>query len=233
MNDLMTVRGLNAHYGTSHIVQDVGLSVAADETVALLGRNGVGKTTLVNTLMGLVTPTSGSVVVDGVEVAGRPVHMVARQGIALVPQGRRVWAPLTVDEHLQVVARKGGDWTVERVYELLPRLEERRNNRGRQLSGGEQQMLAIGRSLLSSPRLLLLDEPFEGLAPLIVDRVLEVLEELVRLGIAVLLVEQNLRVVTRLATRVLIMDRGRIVYSATKNEFRHQRDQVHALLGVV
>lgn len=232
MSDLMTVRGLNAHYGTSHIVQDVDLAVAADETVALLGRNGVGKTTLMNTLMGLVPATSGSVVLDGVEVAGRPVHEVARQGVSLVPQGRRVWAPLTVNEHLRVVQRQGGDWTMDRVYNLLPRLRERRNHRGRQLSGGERQMLAIGRALLSNPRLLLLDEPFEGLAPLVIERILEVLDELVQLGIAVLLVEQNLRVVARLATRVLIMDRGRIVYSATKDEFRHQRDQVHALLGV-
>jgi branched-chain amino acid transport system ATP-binding protein len=232
MSALLAVEGLDAYYGTSHVVQDVSLQVGQDEVVALLGRNGVGKTTLLHAIMGMVVRSSGSVRFEGRELAGRPTQVAARAGLGLVPQGRRVWAPLTVEENLRIAARGKGEWDLPRVYELLPRLAERRRNRGSQLSGGEQQMLAIGRALVGNPRLLLLDEPFEGLAPMVIERILEVLLKLVRLGIPVLIVEQNLGVVVRLAQRVLVMDRGRIVYRATIEEFRGQRALAHELLGV-
>jgi len=232
MTALLEIADLNAYYGSSHVLQNVSLEVGTDEVVALLGRNGVGKTTLIHTIMGMVPRSDGTVVFDGVDLTGRPTHAAAQAGLGLVPQGRRVWAPLTVEENLRIAARGQGEWDVPRVYELLPRLHERRRNRGNQLSGGEQQMLSIGRALLGNPKLLLLDEPFEGLAPLIIERILEVLDGLVRLGMPVLIVEENLSVVVRLAQRVIIMDRGQVVHRATLEEFRGQRALAHELLGV-
>jgi len=231
---LLEVENLNAHYGTSHVLQDACIAVGEGEVVALLGRNGVGKTTLVHAIMGLLRPTSGSVRFEGEELAGAEPNRIARAGLALVPQGRRVFAPLTVEENL-LVARKGragGEWTPERVYELLPELRERRSHRGDQLSGGQQQMLAIGRALVGNPKLLMLDEPLEGLAPLVVERIARILHELRTLGVPALLVEQNLKVVVSLANRVCVMNRGGIVHRATTEEFRRQRSLAHELLGV-
>jgi branched-chain amino acid transport system ATP-binding protein len=232
---LLEVRGLSAHYGVIHALQGVDLDVGGEQVVALFGRNGVGKTTLVSAVMGMLRPTSGSVRFDGRELAGAPPHVIARAGIGLVPQGRRVFAALTVEENLGIAARAAaGDraWTRERVYDLLPRLADRRRNRGHQLSGGEQQMLAIGRALLGNPRLLLLDEPSDGLAPRIVDDIVEVLAELRAEGIPALLVEQNLGMALRLADVVAIMTKGQIVYRATAAEFRADPETARTLLGV-
>jgi branched-chain amino acid transport system ATP-binding protein len=233
MTDVLTVRELRAGYGGTTVLDGVGFTVPTGAVVALLGRNGAGKTTFVHTVMGLLKPYSGSVRVGDRELAGAAAHTVARSGVAIVPQGRRVFAPLTVAENLSLAARRGHrTWTVERVYELMPRLAERRAHRGDELSGGEQQMLAIGRALLRDPRLLLLDEPSDGLAPAIVDQVAELLEGLRGEGIAVVLVEQDLHLAFRLADEVTVMQKGRIVHRSPTAEFRADRTRAHALLGV-
>jgi branched-chain amino acid transport system ATP-binding protein len=232
MNALLEVEGLVAGYAGSRVLDGVSLSVGAGEAVTLLGRNGVGKTTCIETIMGLVKPSAGHVYVDGEEVTGKLPHVVSRAGVAIVPQGRRVFAPLTVEENLAISARKGGEWPVERVYELMPRLAERRSNLGSQLSGGEQQMLAIGRALLCSPRIMLLDEPSDGLAPAVVEQVGEVLVGLARTGLAVLIVEQDLRLAFDVADRVVVMTKGQIVHRSSVAEFRSDAKRAHALLGV-
>jgi branched-chain amino acid transport system ATP-binding protein len=233
MTDLLTVRGLRAGYAGGTVLDGVDFTVPAGAVVALLGRNGVGKSTFVHTVMGMLKPYSGSVRVGDRELAGAAAHTVARSGVAIVPQGRRVFAPLTVDENLRIAARGGdGPWTPARIYELMPHLAGRRANRGDQLSGGEQQMLAIGRALLRNPRLLLLDEPSDGLAPAVVDQVAELLEGLRGEGIAAVLVEQDLRLAFRLADEVAVMRKGRIAYRGSTTDFRGDRARAHALLGV-
>ncbi len=234
MTALLEARDLVAGYGGSRVLDGVDVEVNAGEVVTLLGRNGVGKTTLVNTLMGLVRPSSGSIHVQGQDVTGKQPHVVSAAGVAIVPQGRRVFAPLTVEENLDISVRKrsGRRWTVGAVYELMPRLAERRGNLGSQLSGGEQQMLAIGRALLGDPRLLLLDEPSDGLAPAIVDQVGEVLRTLTAEGIAVLLVEQDLHLAFGVASRVLVMAKGRIVHQSSVADFRANGARARELLGV-
>jgi branched-chain amino acid transport system ATP-binding protein len=229
---LLEVRGLTAGYAGSAVLHGVDLTVGTSEVVALLGRNGVGKSTLVSTVMGLVRPYSGSVLVDGVDFAGRPPDVLARAGVGLVPQGRRVFAPLTVAEHLTISARRRGYWTRARVLELLPHLGKRLRHRGDQLSGGEQQMLAIARALLTNPRLLLLDEPSDGLAPGVTMQVGEVITELAGTGMTVLLVEQNLRLAFSAAGRIAVMEKGRVVLDTTTAEFRADPARAHALLGV-
>ncbi|GLZ05518.1 ABC transporter ATP-binding protein [Actinomadura sp. NBRC 104412] len=233
MTDLLTVRGLSAGYDGTTVLDGVDLTVPAGGVVALLGRNGVGKTTFVHTVMGMIKPYSGSILIGDRELAGASAHVVARNGVAIVPQGRRVFAPLTVEENLRIAAgRKPGPWTPERIYDLMPRLAERRTNRGDQLSGGEQQMLAIGRALLRNPRLLLLDEPSDGLAPAIIDQVAELLEGLRGEGISAVLVEQDLHLAFCLADDVAVMQKGRIVHRGPLAEFRADRDRAHKLLGV-
>jgi len=233
MTDLLTVRGLSAGYDGTTVLDGVDFTVPAGGVVALLGRNGVGKTTFVHTIMGMIKPYAGSILIGDRELAGAPAHVVARNGVAIVPQGRRVFAPLTVEENLRIAAgRKPGPWTPERIYDLMPRLAERRTNRGDQLSGGEQQMLAIGRALLRDPRLLLLDEPSDGLAPAIIDQVAELLEGLRGEGIAAVLVEQDLHLAFRLADDVAVMQKGRIVHRGPLTDFRADRDRAHKLLGV-
>ena len=230
---LLDVEDLVAGYAGSQVLDGVSLHVGVGEAVALLGRNGVGKTTLIESVMGMVRVTAGHVRVRGQDVTAKPPWVLARAGVSIVPQGRRVFAPLTVEENLQISARRRrGDWTVERVYELMPRLAQRRRNLGSQLSGGEQQMLAIGRALLNSPRLMLLDEPSDGLAPAVVEHVGKVLRSLAGTGMAILLVEQDLRLAFDVADRVVVMTKGRIVHASTVAEFRRDERLAHSLLGV-
>lgn len=234
MNDFLRVRDLRSGYDGSAVLHDVSFDLAHGEVLALLGRNGVGKSTLVNTVMGLVRPYGGSVQVAGKELAGRRPDVVARSGVALVPQGRRVFAPLTVAEHLAIAARAGrsGRWTRETVLELLPRLGERLGHRGDQLSGGEQQMLAIARALLANPDLMLLDEPSDGLAPAVVQQVGDVVRSMCATGMSVLIVEQDLRLAFSVADRVAVMEKGQVVLDTTTEDFRSDSTRARALLGV-
>jgi branched-chain amino acid transport system ATP-binding protein len=215
------VRGLNAFYGTSHVLFDLDLEVAAGETVALIGRNGAGKTTTLHSIMGMLGRRSGSVAVDGRETIGLPAHRVARLGVGLVPEGRRVFGELTVEENLQVAVRSGVEerrWTQEEVFEVFPLLAKVRRSKGAWLSGGEQQVLAIARALVGEPRLLLLDEPTEGLAPRIVETLGEQLRRIQRTGPAMLLAEQHLGLVGELASRAYVIDRGVIRYEGAPGE---------------
>ncbi len=229
---VLEVTDLDVYYGRAHALQNVSFAHVRG-VLGIVGRNGMGKTTLCNAIMGLV-PARGSVKVNGVQILGRAPNRVVDAGVSYVPQGRRVWPSLTVDEHLRLAARrKGGVWTIERVYDAFPRLAERRKNGGAQLSGGEQQMLAIGRALLANPRLLVMDEPTEGLAPVIVDQVIAMLNRLASEGeIAVLLIEQNLGVATAVAGRILVMVNGRIAHETTAGELSADRDLQQRLLGV-
>jgi branched-chain amino acid transport system ATP-binding protein len=212
---LLAVEDLNAWYGSAHIVQGATF-VVADEPVAVIGRNGMGKSTLCQAILGLVDAepggrVTGSARLAGEELVGRPVHKIAAAGIGYVPQGRRIFPSLTVHEHLRMVSRRGSDWTPDRVYDLWPRLAERRKVGAASLSGGEQQMLAIGRALMTEPRIVIMDEPSEGLAPAVVRELTQTLGRLVDGGLRILVVEQNLRVATSLARRLLVMLNGRVV----------------------
>ncbi len=233
---MLEIRGLTAGYAGSAVLHGVDLDVPAGQVVGLLGRNGVGKSTLVSAVMGLVRPYSGQVTLVGTDLAGRPPDAVARAGVGLVPQGRRVFASLTVAEHLTIAARqgrrRGGPWTRDRVLDLLPGLGVRRNHRGDQLSGGEQQMLAIARALLTNPRLLLLDEPSDGLAPALVAQVGQVITALARDGLGILLVEQNLHLAFDAAQRIAVMEKGRIVLNVPTADFRADASRARSLLGV-
>ena len=215
----LEVRGLHAYYGESHVLQGVDLEVRDGEAVSLVGRNGAGKTTTIAAICGLLRPRAGTVRVGTVDVAGQPAHRVARAGVALVPQGRRIFAELSVRENLLLAARRAAEgWDERRVLELFPALGRRLANRGDELSGGEQQMLAIGRALMRNPSVLLLDEPSEGLAPKLVADVGEALRSLRGTGLAILLVEQNLALATRVGERLYVMNKGTIVFSGTAAE---------------
>jgi branched-chain amino acid transport system ATP-binding protein len=218
MSELLVVEGLNGYYGSAHVLQDVSLTMGT-EPVAVIGRNGMGKSTLCKTIVGLLGATGrsdGSVVLDGVELHGKPAYRIAKAGVGYVPQGRRLFTSLTVDEHLEIVGASSRDaWTPERVYELFPRLAERKDVSGTSLSGGEQQMLAIGRALLTNPRLLIMDEPSEGLAPTIVEGLIQTIKDLAAAGMGLLVVEQNLGVATSLAERQLVMVAGSIATETT------------------
>src|SRR6266852_6684236 len=229
---VLLVENLDVYYGRAHAVQ--GVSLALDHgVIAVIGRNGMGKTTLCNAITGLV-PAAGSVRLAGEEILGLPPHLITERGVGYVPQGRRVWPSLSVDEHLRLAARpQGGPWTVTRVYQIFPRLAERRHNGGAELSGGEQQMLAIARALLFNPMLLVMDEPTEGLAPVIVHQVTDMLKHLAADGeISVLLIEQNLGVAIDVADTVDVMVNGRIARSMPSAELAADRDLQQRLLGV-
>ena len=231
---LLKLEGLNGHYGPAHVLQDVSFEMG-HESVAVIGRNGMGKTTLCAAIMGLPQPTtSGSVRFEGHEIVGRASYRIASAGIGYVPQGRRLFPSLSVDEHLRMIAPKdkAARWTVGKVYELFPRLAERRRNGGAQLSGGEQQMLAIGRALLTNPKLLIMDEPSEGLAPAIIENLIEVFKALEEEGLAILLIEQNLGVATALAERQLVMVAGRIFTETTAEILATDPEAQRRFLGV-
>jgi branched-chain amino acid transport system ATP-binding protein len=227
----LAAEGLHTFYGKSHILHGVSLDVGEGEVVALLGRNGAGKTTTLRTLVGLTRPSRGEVAVFGRRTTGWSPYRVAEIGVGYVPEGRRIFGNLTVDENLRVPLVRPGAWTRERIYSLFPRLAERRGNKGRQLSGGEQEMLAIARALLLNPRLLLLDEPSQGLAPLIVQEVFNVVASMRREGISVLLVEQNVRVALGVADRAYVLDNGRIVHSGSAKELAADDERVRELAG--
>jgi branched-chain amino acid transport system ATP-binding protein len=207
---MLEIRDLDVHIARAHILHGVELTLG-DAPLALVGRNGMGKTTLCYAIAGMLPPSGGTIRFAGEEIQRKPAHRIARRGIALVPQGRRCFPSLTVHEHLKLVARRGAAWTPERVYETFPRLGERRRNGGTQLSGGEQQMLAIGRALLTEPRLLVLDEPSEGLAPVIVEHLCRVLTGLAEEGLRILLVEQKLSIAAAVCPRAAVMMNGRVV----------------------
>jgi branched-chain amino acid transport system ATP-binding protein len=229
----LEVRGLVSGYDRGTVLHDLDLDLDAGAVLGLLGRNGVGKSTLVMTLAGLVTPSAGSIRVDGRELAGGRADRIARAGVALVPQGRRVWATLTVAEHLALVARsRRGTWTVDTVLDLLPRLAERGRQYAGQLSGGEQQMLAVARALLTNPRLVLLDEPSEGLAPAVVDQIAGVVATMRDEGVAVLLVEQDLHLAFAVAGEIAVMEKGALVHRVPTAEFRRNPETAYRLLGV-
>ncbi len=223
--------GLETFYGKSHILHGVGLNVVEGEIVALLGRNGAGKSTTLRTLMGLTHPREGTVRIFGHTTTHWPPFRTAALGVGFVPEGRRIFSNLTVEENLKVPIERRGPWTIERIYELFPRLAERRTNKGRQLSGGEQEMLAIARALILNPKLLLLDEPSQGLAPLIVQEVFKVVVSARQQGISVLLVEQNVRAAVQIADRAYVLDDGRIVYSGSAAEFAQDEERVRTLAG--
>ena len=230
---MLAVETVHTYYGESHVLHGVSLAVRAGEAVALLGRNGVGKTTLIRSIIGFTPPREGAVRLDGAPIHRLAAYRIAKRGIGLVPQGRRIFAPLSVVENLLLGARPGaGGWTAERVWELFPRLHERRLQSGGTLSGGEQQMLAVARALMTNPRLLLLDEPSEGLAPLIVRDIGRVLVRLKRAGLPILLVEQNVPLALRVADRVYVMSKGQIVYEGTPAELDAAEDVKRRFLGV-
>ena len=231
---MLHVADIHAYYGQSHVLQGVSLDVGKGEVVSLLGRNGSGKTTTLLTIMGYLSPAPGSITYDGVQIGGLPPYRISRMGLGFVPQERGIFPSLTVLENLTVAARRGqrGEWTLERVLGLFPRLRERAANRGSQLSGGEQQMLSIGRALLLNPSLLILDEPSEGLAPLIVQEIIAILHEVRAGGLPILIVEQNIRAAFAVADRHYILSKGCVCFTGTTGELRNNEAMLHQHLGV-
>ncbi len=232
MAELAALANVTAGYGESKVLDDVSLSLDDGDSLALLGRNGVGKTTLLVTLMGLTRVHRGTIRFAGRDVVNAPSYRRARAGLGWVPQERAMWPSLTVEEHLSAVARPGA-WNPKRVYSIFPRLEERRANFGNQLSGGEQQMLAIARALMTNPRLLLLDEPMEGLAPIIVQELVNVIRELVSTaGMAVIIVEQHAKLALSLARQAVVLDRGRVVHRSDSESLLRDPERLHELVAV-
>jgi branched-chain amino acid transport system ATP-binding protein len=233
---LLDVHGIETFYGASQALFGVSLSVNEGEVITLIGRNGMGKSTTVNTLMGLLASRKGEVLLSGARVEKQPAYRIAQSGLALVPEGRQIFPNLTVRENLVATAgnrRHARDpWTLERVYRMFPRLEERSRNLGANLSGGEQQMLAIGRALLTNPRLLILDEATEGLAPLIRTEIWRCLSELKASGLALIVIDKNIGPLLRLADRHYILEKGRVAWSGTSSEMRAQPEVLHEYVGV-
>ena len=230
-NVVLQAEDLHTFYGKSHILHGVSLEVRQGEIVTLLGRNGAGKTTTLRSLMGLTHASEGAVRIFGHATTDWAPYRIASLGVGYVPEGRRIFPNLTVEENLKVPVDRPGPWTIPRVYELFPRLAQRKSNKGRQLSGGEQEMLAIARVLLLNPKLLLLDEPSQGLAPLIVQEVFRVVTSARQEGISVLLVEQNVRAAVEIADRAYVLDDGKVVYSGAAAEFAEDEERVRALAG--
>lgn len=220
---MLHIEGINTYYGDSHVLRGVSLEVNEGKVTSLLGRNGAGKTTTLLTIMGYLAPRRGRVVYNGQEINGKPSHRISRLGLGFVPQERGVFPSLTVEENLTVAARSGRDgrWTLERIYELFPRLQERRSNLGFQLSGGEQQMVAIARALMLNPHVILLDEPSEGLAPLIVEEIVNILKRLKEEGLGILLIEQNLGVALELGDVHYVLSKGEVCFTGDSETLRH------------
>jgi len=229
--NVLEAQGLQTFYGKSHILHDVGLTVREGEMVALLGRNGAGKSTTLRSLTGLTPPRAGSIRILGQDTTGWPPYKVAALGVGFVPEGRRIFANLSVDENLRVPLERPGPWDIARVYALFPRLLERKDNKGRQLSGGEQEMLSIARALLLNPKILILDEPSQGLAPLIVRQVFDVIVAARQQGMSVLLVEQNVRAAVEIADRAYVLDNGEIAYEGAASELARDEERIRALAG--
>ncbi|WDY57381.1 ABC transporter ATP-binding protein [Pseudomonas sp. PSKL.D1] len=217
---MLNVESIHSYYDKSHVLEGVSLQVGSGELVTLLGRNGAGKTTTLRSILGIVRPRQGQITFNGQQLVGREIFDIARQGIALVPEHRGIFRQLSVEENLKIAARKGSRWQLEDVYAMFPRLKERRRNGGFALSGGEQQMLAIARALLNDPKLLILDEPTEGLAPVIVDELVKILRRIKGEGLSILLVEQNLMVCDALADRHYVLEQGRVAYQGSAAQFR-------------
>jgi branched-chain amino acid transport system ATP-binding protein len=219
---MLTVEALDNAYGASRILFGVSFEVGAGEVVTLLGRNGMGKTTTIKSIFGLLPPKGGRIVVGGRDLTGAPPHRIARAGLGLIPEGRQIFPNLTAEENLIATARGGarGGWSLARVYEMFPRLKERRRNMGNQLSGGEQQMLAIGRALMTNPRLIVLDEATEGLAPLIREEIWACLARLKAEGVAILVIDKNVDALARLADRHVVIEKGEVVWSGSNDDLR-------------
>jgi branched-chain amino acid transport system ATP-binding protein len=228
---VLAAEGLHTFYGKSHILHGVGLTVREGEVVTLLGRNGAGKTTTLRSLIGLTPARQGTVHIFGQATTAWPPDRIVALGVGFVPEGRRVFGNLTVEENLLVPIERPGPWTIARVYQLFPRLQERRGSKGRFLSGGEQEMLAIARVLLLNPRLLMLDEPSQGLAPLLVREMFGVISRMRQEGISILLVEQNVRMAVEIADRAYVLDDGRVVYEGPAAEFARDEERVRELAG--
>jgi branched-chain amino acid transport system ATP-binding protein len=232
MADLLTIEGLTAGYGEAKVLSGISLKVAEGEAIALLGRNGMGKTTLVNSIVGVTRYFSGSIVLDGRDITRLRPDQRAHGGVGWVPQERNIFKSLTVDENLTAVARPG-KWAPARIYELFPRLGERRQNLGNQLSGGEQQMLAVGRALVLNPRIMLLDEPLEGLAPILVEELLVALRRIIREeGVSAIVVEQNAQKVLGVTDRAVILERGMVVHEADSPSLKKDRATLETYLGI-
>jgi branched-chain amino acid transport system ATP-binding protein len=231
--NLLEAQGLNSYYGDSHILFDVSLRVGRNEVVALLGRNGAGKSTTLKSLMGVLAPRTGKVMFDGADIAGRKSHAIAQAGMQLVHEERRIFGSLNVEENLVLAGLTASNrWPLDRIYGMFPRLKERRGSRGTDLSGGEQQMLAIARALVRDPKILLLDEPFEGLAPVIVRDLMVACRDLAAAGLTIVLVEQNLAATLALAQRVYIINNGHIVHEGPAQEIKAQPEILQRYLGV-
>jgi branched-chain amino acid transport system ATP-binding protein len=230
---LLAVDGLCTNYGKIRILRDVTLSVGAGEVVALLGLNGAGKTTTLRSILGLTAARAGTIRYDNHDVTTWPAYKIARLGVGYVPEGRRMFKDLSTLENLQLAENgRGGEWTIPRVLEHLPKLAELRARKAGRLSGGEQEMLAIGRALVSNPRLLLIDEPSQGLAPLVVEEVYRILGELKQTGVAILLVEQNALLALKIANRAYVLDSGRVVHAGLAAELAADRDRIRTLMGL-
>ena len=233
---LIEGRALDTYYGQSHVLRSISIRIGAGETVGLMGRNGMGKTTLIRTLMGLVRPRRGQVLIDGEDVSRARTFAIARRGIAYVPEGRGIFASLTVAENLAIAVHPGAEgrpqWTIERILQLFPRLAQRLSNRGDQLSGGEQQMLAVARALLTNPRLLILDEATEGLAPLIRDEIWATIRLIRETGMATLIVDKTVAAVTSVADRIVILVKGEVAFEGTAAELNANPALMHRHLGV-
>jgi branched-chain amino acid transport system ATP-binding protein len=232
MSTVLAADDLNTYYGKSHILHGVSLSVNEGELIALLGRNGAGKTTTMRSIMGLTPPRSGRVQLFGQDVTGKPPYRIASLGVGYVPEGRKIFGHLTVHENLLVPPQTKGPWTIDTVYKLFPRLEERRTSKGGRLSGGEQEMLAIARALLLNPRFLILDEPSQGLAPVIVQEVMRTIARMKSEGMSILLVEQNAFLALQLADRAYVLSDGEVAYHGPAAELAADKERIEALAGV-